>query len=102
MVLKLVAWFVPEPPAGGLSRNRLPAFEGHYEELRRLLESPAVARIVFSHITRDGLEMADLLRIIGDMSVLVVYAPARTSPSMHSPWIKWEAGAASILFILCI
>ena len=66
MVLKLVAWFVPEPPAGGLSQ--LPVFEGHYEELP-WLESPAAARIVFS-ITRDGLEMADCL--IGDMSVLVV------------------------------
>ncbi|MDC3008752.1 undecaprenyl-phosphate glucose phosphotransferase [bacterium] len=83
MGLKLVAWFGPEPPAAGLCRHGLPAFGGHHSEMRRWLESHAVDRIVFSHVTRDGLEMADLLRIFGDTSVPVVYAPAWASPSMH-------------------
>ena len=83
MGLELVAWFGPEQPTAGLPRNGLPAFGGHHADMRRWLESHAVDRIVFSHVTRDGLEMADLLRIFGDTSVPVVYAPAWASPSMH-------------------
>ena len=83
MGLKLVAWFGPEPPAAGLSSSGLPVFGGHHAEMRRWLESHAVDRIVFSHVTRDGLDMAGLLRIFGDTSVPVVYAPAWASPSMH-------------------
>ena len=83
MGLVIVAWFGPEQPTAGLSRNGLPAFGGHHAEMRRWLESHAVDRIVFSHVTRDGLEMADLLRIFGDTSIPVVYAPAWASTSMH-------------------
>lgn len=83
MGLKLVAWFGPEQPAAGLSRCGLPAFGGHHVEMRRWLASHQVDRIVFSHVSRDDLEMADLLRIFGDTSVPVVYAPAWASPSMH-------------------
>ena len=83
MGLKLVAWFGPEQPADGLSMYGLPAFGGHHSEMRLWLESHAVDRIVFSHVTRDGLEMADLLQIFGDTSVPVVYAPAWASTSMH-------------------
>ena len=81
--LKIVAWFGPEPPSLGLSLHGLPAFGGHHTSMRHWLESNEVDRIVFSHVTRDGLEMADLLRIFGDTSVPVVYAPHWASPSMH-------------------
>ena len=83
MGLKLVAWFGPESPAGAFSSQGLPAFGGHIAEMRRWLSNHAVDRIVFSHVTRDGLEMSDLLRIFGDTSLPVVYAPAWASHSMH-------------------
>jgi putative colanic acid biosynthesis UDP-glucose lipid carrier transferase len=47
------------------------------------LKSHSVDRIVFSHVTRDGLMMADLLRIFGDTAVPVVYAPNWAQPTMH-------------------
>ena len=40
--------------------------------------------------------MDDLLRIFGDTSVPVVYAPAWASCRCISQWIRWEARAASI------
>ena len=83
MGLKIVAWFGPEPPSPELSGHGLPAFGGHHMEMRRWLETHAVDRIVFSHATRDGFEFSDLLRIFGDTSVPVVYAPDWASPSMH-------------------
>ena len=83
MGLKLVAWFGPESPSPGLSRDGLPAFGGHHTEMRRWLESHPVDRIVFSHVSRDGLEIADLLGIFGDTSVPVAYAPDWASPSMR-------------------
>ena len=83
MGLKLVAWFGPNTPAAGLSSQGLPPFGGHHAEMWRWLSNHAVDRIVFSHVTRDGFEMADLLHIFGDTSVPVVYAPAWASPSMH-------------------
>ena len=83
MGLKVVAWFGPEPPAAGLSTHNLPSFGGHHSAMRRWLESHEVDRIVFSHVTRDGFEVADLLRIFGDTSLPVVYAPNWATPSMH-------------------
>ena len=83
MGLKLVAWFGPEVPSVGFSRPGLPVFGGHQAEMRFWLSNHAVDRIVFSHVTRDGFEITDLLRIFGDTSVPVVYAPAWASPSMH-------------------
>ena len=83
MGLKILAWFGPEPPSSNFSTHVLPSFGGNHTHMRRWLENNAVDRIVFSHVTRDGFEMADLLRIFGDTSVPVVYAPAWASPSMH-------------------
>jgi hypothetical protein len=40
----------------------LPSFGGHHREMQRWLERHAVDRIVFSHVTRDGLEMAERRR----------------------------------------
>ena len=83
MGLKVVAWFGPEAPDAVLSQSGLPAFGGHHVEMRRWLASHEVDRIVFSHMTRAGFEMSDLLQIFGDTSVPVVYAPAWASPSMR-------------------
>ena len=83
MGLKLVAWFGPQPPAATVVPEGLPPFGGHLREMQRWLDHHAVDRIVFSHVTRDGLEMADLLRIFGDTSVPVVYAPDWAQATMH-------------------
>ena len=83
MGLKLVAWFGPLPPTAMAATPGLPTFGGHHREMQRWLERHAVDRIVFSHVTRDGLEMADLLRIFGDMAVPVVYAPDWAQATMH-------------------
>ena len=85
MGLKIVAWFGPELSDVKLSQKGLPAFGGHHAEMRQWLASHPVDRIVFSHVTRDNFEIVDLLRIFGDTSVPVVYAPAWASPSMHFP-----------------
>ena len=83
MGLKLVAWFGPQPPTAMAATPGLPTFGGHHREMQRWLERHAVDRIVFSHVTRDGLEMADLLRIFGDTAVPVVYAPDWAQATMH-------------------
>ena len=81
--MKLVAWYGPKAPAVGQHWRGLPAFGGNHTQMRRWLESHAVDRIVFSHGIQDGLEFADLLRIFGDTSVPVVFAPDWASSSMH-------------------
>lgn len=83
MGLKLVAWFGPQTPDSITASPGLPPFGGHHREMQRWLEHHAVDRIVFSHVTRDGLEMADLLRIFGDTSVPVAYAPHWARATMH-------------------
>ena len=83
MGLDIVAWFGPELPLAGQSLHGLPAFGGHQYEMRQWLETHSVDRIVFSHVTRDGFGMADLLQIFGDTSVPVIYAPSWARPSMH-------------------
>ncbi len=82
MGLQLLVWFGPEPPDPGAAPG-LPRWGGGPSDMRRWLETNAVDRIVFSHVTRDGLQMADLLQLFGDTSVPVVYAPHWAMPSMH-------------------
>ena len=84
MGLSLAAWFGPQPPFpdGGNSPG-LPAFGGDQRAMRRWLDNNEVDRIVFSHVTKDGLEMQHMLQLFGDTSVPVVYAPHWASSSMH-------------------
>ena len=80
---RLVAWFGPEAPADNPSASAvLPPFGGHHRDMRLWLENHSVDRIVFSHVTRDGFEFADLLKLFGDTSIPVVYAPHWAQPSM--------------------
>lgn len=83
MGLKLVAWFGPEPLCARSSTHWLPPFGGQLREMQLWLQSHSVDRIVFSHVSREGLQMSDLLRIFGDTAVPVVYAPDWALPSMH-------------------
>jgi len=80
-----------DPGAGGNRRTivywGLPSaaasFGGHHLEMERWLDRHAVDRIVFSHVTSDGLQMADLLRIFGDTAVPVMCAPDWAQAPMH-------------------
>jgi len=80
-----------DPGAGGNRRTivywGLPpaaaSFGGHHREMERWLDRHAVDRIVFSHVTSDGLQMADLLRIFGDTAPPVVCAPDWAQATMH-------------------
>lgn len=77
MGLRLVAWFSPLPsaPPPSSSGYQLPPCCGGIAEIRRWLAHNAVDRIVFSHVTRDGLGMDQMLGLFGDTSVPVIYAP---------------------------
>jgi hypothetical protein len=39
-----------------------------------------VNRIIFSHVTRNGVEMADVQKMFADTWVPVIYAPPPTGP----------------------
>jgi putative colanic acid biosynthesis UDP-glucose lipid carrier transferase len=83
MGLRIVAWFSPLPPTPDARPAGLPACGGGLAEMRRWLNANAVDRIVFSHVTREGLGMDQLLRLFGDTSVPVVYAPHWAQSSMR-------------------
>ena len=84
MGLKLAAWFGPRPPvAGDDNPGGLPAFGGDQRAMRHWLNTNVVDQIVFSHVTRDGLEMQHVLQLFGDISVPVVYAPHWANATMH-------------------
>jgi putative colanic acid biosynthesis UDP-glucose lipid carrier transferase len=83
MGLRLVAWFSPPPTTPGIELGGLPPCGGSHLAMRQWLQEQQVDRIVFSHVTRDGLEMHELIRLFGDTSVPVIYAPHWAQPSMH-------------------
>ena len=51
--------------------------------MRRWLAANTVDRIVFSHVSREGLGMAQLLQLFGDTALPVVYAPQWAQASMR-------------------
>jgi putative colanic acid biosynthesis UDP-glucose lipid carrier transferase len=51
--------------------------------MRRWLERYSPDRIVFSHVTRDGINMEQVLRLFGDTSIPVIYAPHWAHPAMR-------------------
>ena len=83
MGLRLAAWFSPMPVAPDAVHQELPACGGGLAEMRRWLDVNRVDRIVFSHVTRDGLGMEQLLALFGDTSLPVIYAPQWASSSMR-------------------
>jgi putative colanic acid biosynthesis UDP-glucose lipid carrier transferase len=82
--LKLVAWFSPQPPSDSDEHGDLESlYAGGYEAMRGWLSRQSVDRIVFSHVSTNGLSMADVLKLFGDTSLPVVYAPHWADPAMH-------------------
>lgn len=82
MGLKIIAWFGPKPTST-LSYHSLPEYGGHINDMRLWIDLNSVDRLVFSHASADGVEISDLLRIFGDLSIPVIYAPAWACSSMH-------------------
>ena len=52
-------------------------------ELRDWLSINTVDRLVFSHVTTDGLGMDQMVKLFGDTSLPVVYAPHWAHPTMR-------------------
>ena len=82
MGLQMVAWFGPQAPQSGPHTTNLLRWGGGLSEMRRWLDRNSVDRIVFSHVTRNGVKMGDVLKMFGDTCVPVIYAPHWAHPSM--------------------
>lgn len=81
--LRLVVWFGPQAPNPDTNTTGLPRWGGGLVDMKRWLEINEVDRIVFSHVTRNGVEMADVLELFGDTCIPVTYAPNWAQPSMQ-------------------
>jgi putative colanic acid biosynthesis UDP-glucose lipid carrier transferase len=81
--LRLVVWFGPQAPFPDTDTSALPRWGGGLVDMKRWLELHDVDRIVFSHVTRNGVEMADVLQLFGDTCIPVTYAPNWAKQSMR-------------------
>lgn len=81
--MHLEAWFSPQAPGNIHLPQGMPAWGGNLYDLRRWLENNTVDQIVFSHVVRDDLSMADLIRFFGDICIPVSYAPTWAIPGMR-------------------
>jgi len=83
MGLQIIAWFGPKPPENKLLNEKLPAYCGDHLDLQQWLSKNSVDKIIFSQSPNDNVNTSDLLKIFGNTSVPVIYAPEWASPSMH-------------------
>ena len=75
MGLRIVAWFSPVPVRPDAHSSDCPPCSGGFRELGEWLSNNSVDRLIFSHVTTDGLGMDQMLKLFGDTSLPVVYAP---------------------------
>lgn len=83
MGYQIIAWFSPAPTRPDQHSQNLPSCSGGLRELRDWLNSHDVDRLVFSHVTRDGLGMDQMIQLFGDCSIPIVYAPHWAHPTMR-------------------
>jgi putative colanic acid biosynthesis UDP-glucose lipid carrier transferase len=83
MGMQLTAWFSPEPLSPDRQLAHLPPCGGSLSEMRLWLDRNSVDRIVFSHVSRDGIGMEQVLRLFGDTALPVIYAPHWANPQMR-------------------
>lgn len=83
MGMQLTAWFSPELISPDHQSAHLPPCGGSLNEMRLWLERNSVDRIVFSHVTCDGVGMEQVLRLFGDKALPVIYAPHWASAQMR-------------------
>lgn len=75
MGFQIVAWFSPVVNRPDQNPTNLPSCGGGLRELRDWLNNHDVDRLVFSHITLEGLGIDQLIQLFGDCSIPIVYAP---------------------------
>ena len=83
MGFRIIAWFSPIPTRPDKHSPNLPSCAGGVQELRDWLNTHSVDRLVFSHVTRDGLGMEQMIQLFGDYSIPIVYAPHWSHPTMR-------------------
>ncbi len=83
MGLRIVAWFSPVPIRPDAHSPDCPSCSGGIRELRDWLSVNDVDRLVFSHVTTEGLGMEQMVELFGDTSIPVVYAPHWSHPTMR-------------------
>ena len=83
MGYRIIAWFSPAPTRPDQHSQNLPSCSGGLRELRDWLKIRNVDRLVFSHVTRDGLGMDQMIQLFGDCSIPIVYAPHWAHPTMR-------------------
>ena len=83
MGLRIVAWFSPVPVRPDAHSPDCPSCSGGFRELREWLSNNTVDRLIFSHVTTDGLGMDQMVKLFGDTSLPVVYAPHWAHPTMR-------------------
>jgi putative colanic acid biosynthesis UDP-glucose lipid carrier transferase len=83
MGLRLMAWFSPDAAPAAEQSPGLPACGGGVEAMRVWLEGHQVDRLVFSHVSRAGLDIDQVLQVFGDTALPVIYAPHWAHPSMR-------------------
>ena len=83
MGLRIVAWFSPVQVSPDAHSPDCPPCSGGIRELREWLSSNQVDLLVFSHVTTDGLGMEQMVKLFGDTSIPVVYAPHWSHPTMR-------------------
>lgn len=83
MGLRIVAWFSPVPVRPDAHSSACPPCSGGFREIREWLSNNSVDRLIFSHVTTDGLGMDQMLKLFGDTSLPVVYVPHWAHPTMR-------------------
>ena len=83
MGLRIVAWFSPVPVRPDSHSLNCPSCSGGFRELREWLSTNSADRLIFSHVTTDGLGMDQMVQLFGDTSLPVVYAPHWSHPTMR-------------------
>lgn len=83
MGLRIIAWFSPVPVRPDAHSQHCPSCSGGFRELREWLSDNTVDRLIFSHVTTDGLGMDQMVKLFGDTSLPVVYAPHWAHPTMR-------------------
>jgi putative colanic acid biosynthesis UDP-glucose lipid carrier transferase len=105
MGMQLTAWFSPELISSDRQPAHLPPCGGSLNDMRQWLERNRVDRIVFSHVSRDGVGMEQVLRLFGDTALPVIYAPHWASAQMrfisepigNQPCIELWGGERSLI-----
>lgn len=83
MGLSIVAWFSPGLVRSNSNFPLLPPCGGGISELREWLRTNHVDRLIFSYVPSDEHFLFQLISLLGDTSIPVIYAPDWSHPTMR-------------------